>query len=110
MAALAAISTIASAQTKISIDSVSTHIGENVIVCSEVFGFKQSGKIAFINLGAAYPNSPLTVVIFAKDITYFKEAPASMYSSKKICVTDKLQDYKGKPQIIVSNPDETILQ
>jgi micrococcal nuclease len=92
-------------QTNVSVDSVTSHIGEKVVVCAKVFGVKSLEKITFINLGAAYPSSPLTVVIFAKDIINFKEAPPAMYKSKKICVTGKLQDYKGKPQIVVSKPD-----
>lgn len=106
IAVFATLSNMASAQPKVSIDSVSTHIGENVVVCAEVFEVKSTDKITFINLGAAYPNSPLTVVIFAKDTVNFKVAPAAMYGSKKICITGKLQDYKGKPQIVVTKPDE----
>ena len=97
------------AQTKLSIDSAGAHIGEKVIICSEVFGVKSTDKVTFINLGAAYPNSPLTIVIFAKDVSNFKESPVSLYSNKKICVTGTLKDYKGKPEIVVTTPDEITL-
>src|SRR5450432_4181986 len=83
-------------QTKMSIDSVSNHIGESAIVCSEVHGIKSLQKETFINLRAEYPNSPLTIVIFAKDIGNFKSSIESMYNNKNICVTGILKDYKGK--------------
>jgi DNA/RNA endonuclease YhcR with UshA esterase domain len=98
------------AQTKVPVDSVSSHIGEKAVVCSEVFGVKALEKMTFINMGASYPNSPLTIVIFAKDLPNFKETPASLYDNKKICVTGTLEDYKGKTEIVVTQPDEITLQ
>jgi len=59
------------AQTKISIDSISLYIGQHVQICSKVYGIKSTEKIIFINLSAAFPNAPLTVVIFAKDLSNF---------------------------------------
>ena len=97
-------------QTKISIDSVANHLGEKVTVCSKVYGTKALGKVTFINLGAAYPNSLLTVVIFSKDISNFKTAPDVLYSDKTICVTGELKDYNGKTEIIVSTPDQITIE
>ena len=104
------ISKFSFSQSKISIDSVNNHIGEKVIVCSEVFGVKSTDKVTFINLGAAYPKSPLTIVIFAKDLANFKESPSALYGNKKICVTGTLKEYNGKSEIIVSKPDEISVQ
>lgn len=81
-------------QTKMSVDSVSNHMGESVIVCSEVHGIKSLEKVTFINLGTEYPNSPLTIVIFAKDIGNFKSSVESMHNNKNICVTGLLKDYR----------------
>ena len=94
------------AQTKISVDSVNNHIGETVTICTQVFGVKSTATISFINLGAAYPNAPLTVVIFAKDSVNFKEPLSALYENKKICVTGILSLYKGKTQIVVSKRKE----
>ena len=95
-----------SAQIKISIEDVSKHIGDSVTVCSQVFGTKATEKITYINLGAAYPVSPLTIIIFAKDNANFKDAPSSLYSNKKLCVTGTIKDYKGKIEIIVTKPED----
>ena len=102
--------TTAYCQTKINIDSVAKHFGENVTVCSKVYGTKALEKVKFINLGAAYPNSPLTVVIFSKDISNFKEAPETMYADKNICVTGELKEYNTKSEIIVSSPDQITIE
>jgi hypothetical protein len=97
-------------QKSISIDSVKNYLGEKVSVCSKVYGIKSTDKVTFINLGAAYPNSPLTIVIFAKDLVNFKETPSSLYTDKNICVTGTLKDYNGKPEIIISKPDEIAIK
>ena len=97
-------------QSKINIESASSHYGEKVTICSKVYGTKALEKVTFINLGAAYPNSPLTLVIFAKDRSNFKEAPDAMYNDKNICVTGVVKEYKGKPEIIVTSPDQIAIQ
>ena len=97
------------AQTKLEIDSVGKHIGENVTVCSKVYSIKVFDKVTFINLGANFPNSPLTIVIFTKDFVNFTDTPTNMYENKKICVTGILKKYKDKTEIIVSKPTEIVL-
>ena len=97
-------------QTKISIEDAAKHYGEKVTICSKVYGGKALEKVTFINLGAAYPHSLLTVVIFAKDRTNFKEAPDAMYNDKTICVTGVVKEYNEKPEIIVTSPDQIAIQ
>src|SRR5450755_266220 len=82
-------------QTKISIDSVAKYMGQKVTVCSKVYGVKSLEKVSFINLGANYPNSLLTIVIFAGDKANFKEPIESLYTDKNICVTGSLKEYNG---------------
>ena len=101
---------ILSAQVKIPADSATRYIGQNVTVCATVYGVKSLDKLSFINLGAAYPKSPLTIVIFTKDLANFKATPESLYANKNICVTGKLEDFKGKPQIVITRPEEIIVQ
>jgi hypothetical protein len=97
-------------QTKISIDSLSSHIGDSVTVCSKVFRAKfleqSTRQPTFLNLGADYPNNLLTVVIFGEDRGKFSGFPEILFADKNICVTGRLQDYKGRPEIVVSNPDQ----
>ena len=97
-------------QTKIGIDSVNEHVGEKVTVCAKVYGTKALEKVTFLNLGAAYPDSKLTIVIFAKDISNFKVTPDQMYEDKNICVTGVIKEYQGKPEIIISSSNEISVQ
>jgi len=106
------ISLLAFCQIKISIDSVANHYGETVMVCSKVYGTKliALSQTTFIYLGAEYPNSLLTVVIFSKDRSNFKDAPEVVYADKTVCVTGTLKEDNGKPEIIASKPDDIIIQ
>ena len=104
--------TYATGQTKIALQDLSKHAGEKVTVCAKVYGIKyldRSGT-TFINVGAAYPSSPLTIVIFKKDRSNFAKVPEQLYSNKNICVTGTLTQYKGKAEIIVSKPDAITVQ
>jgi DNA/RNA endonuclease YhcR with UshA esterase domain len=97
-------------QTTISIDSLSSHLGDSVTVCSKVFSarfLEQSNRQpTFLNMGADYPNNLLTVVIFGEDRQKFTGFPELLYANKNICVTGKLQDFKGHPEIVVYNPNQ----
>ena len=98
-------------QTKINIEDAGKHVGNNVTVCSKVCGTKYLDRsgITFLNLGAAYPASPLTVVIFKKDRANFSKGPDELYTDKQICVTGKIQVYNGKDEIIVSKPGDIVV-
>jgi aspartyl/asparaginyl-tRNA synthetase len=92
-------------QIKIEASDAGKHVGETVTVCSKVFTAKGTNTISFLDLGAAYPNSPLSVVIFSKDRKNFKEAPETLYANKSICVSGKVEGFKGKLQIVVTSPE-----
>jgi hypothetical protein len=99
---------VALSQREVSVDSASKYIGALVTVCSKVYGVKVLDKITFINMGAPYHKSPLTVVIFTKDLVNFKETPEKLYSDKDICITGKIDDYKGKNRLLL--PSRKILR
>lgn len=110
IAALLFISNILLAQPKIAADSATFYVGKKVTVCADVYGVKSTDKITFINLGKAYPNSPLTIVIFAKDRAAFTETPEKLYGNKPICVTGTIKEYKDKAEIVVTTQDEIAVQ
>ncbi|MBI2730607.1 MAG: S1/P1 nuclease, partial [Sphingobacteriales bacterium] len=43
------------------------YIGKKVTACSRVYGIRSLDNVTFINAGERFPNSTLTIVIFAKD-------------------------------------------
>ena len=111
LAVVSFISSFAFSQAKINVEDVGKHIGDSVTVCTKVFGTKffDKSQMTVLNLGAAYPASPLTVVIFGRDLVNFKVPPEKMYADKEICVTGVIKEFKGKNEIIVSNPSQIVL-
>ena len=107
--AISLYSTAFSQQT-VSVDSLSKYIGDTVTVCSKVYSVKVLDKLTFINVGARYPGSPLTLVIFKNDFPKFKGTVESMFADKNICVTDLLQLYKEKTEIIIKDPAQIVIQ
>lgn len=90
----------------ISADEAVNYIGKQVTVCTKVYSIKTLAKVSFIDVGVAYPSSPLTIVIFAKDLDKFKPSLEVLYNGKDICVKGIVELYKNKPEIIVSDPKQ----
>jgi hypothetical protein len=86
----------------IAIGDVSAHMGETVTVCSKVFGFKilDNSGMTLVNLGAAYPDQLLTVVLKGDPAGYHVDR----LDNTTLCATGKLIEYKGKPEIVVTDP------
>lgn len=100
------------AQRQISIDSIASHIREQVTVCSRVYGThvtKGEKPVNFLNLGADYPNQKLTIVIFHKDAVNFTFVPSDHYKNQNVCVTGELTMYKQRPQIIARSPKQIVI-
>jgi micrococcal nuclease len=95
---------VTKAQTKIEVNDAAKHMNETVTVCAKVYGVKELDKVTLINLGAKYPASPLTIAVFEKDRAAFTSLTS--FNGKEICVTGKIIEYKGKPEIIVSKQEQ----
>jgi S1/P1 Nuclease len=98
-------------------DSTSTTItpaksGNKVTICDKVFTSKyfDGSQMTLLNLGAAYPNQKLTIMIKGDDRSKFKVAPDLAFTNKNICVTGVVEDYKGKPEIIVTDPTQIVIK
>lgn len=106
--------TVAGAAGTITAEQAAAHVGEEVTVCGKVYGGKyldrSNGTPTFINIGAAYPDSPFTVVIFGSDRGRFSYKPEKDLDGKMICVTGKVKEYKGKAEIIVSDEQQIKIQ
>lgn len=100
--------------TTIKAEEAAQHIGDSVTICAKVFTARylsgSKGKPTLLNLGAAFPNQPLTVVIFGEDRAQFSTAPEEAYTDKEICVSGVLQLYNEKPQIVVRKKEQIILK
>lgn len=104
------ISLYLSAQTKIAVEEVSKHVGETVTVCDKVyeteFMEKSKQKATFLKMGGVYPMHKLDIIINFKDRKNFGDKPEAYYLEKDVCITGKVVEFKGKPQIIISKPAE----
>lgn len=93
----------------ITIEEAPKHAGEMVKVCTKIYGGKyiESSKApTLLNAGADFPDNPLTLVIWSDKRANFKNPPEVFYKGKDVCVTGKVQLYKGKPEIVVTAEEQ----
>lgn len=95
-------------QTRITAKESSKHLNEKVMVCDQVFGGKylDHSNITLIDVGGNHPHELLTLVIRGNDRKKFKTAPEDTFKGKKVCITGKIVDYKGKPEIMITDPEQ----
>lgn len=83
------------------------------MVCGLVAGARYAanaaGKPTFLDFGAAYPREVFTVVIWGVERAHFPEPPERAYDRKQVCVTGKIQLYRAKPEIVVKDPAQLVL-
>jgi DNA/RNA endonuclease YhcR with UshA esterase domain len=98
----------ASAQKVISASDAAKHLNEKVTICEKVFSTKliTPSNMTFLDLGGFHPNQMLTIVIKGEDRSKFKDAPDEYFKGRNVCVTGTVIDYKGKPEIVVSDPSQ----
>jgi hypothetical protein len=84
------------APVRIDVKDAGAHVGENVVVSAKVYGYKALEGLTLVNLGAAYPDELLTVVLRGEAV-----AIAADLDGKTIRVTGKVEMYKGRPEIVV---------
>ncbi len=90
------------------VDSVKFHVGELVSVCGKVFESHatETGTI-YLNFGGKYPNSSFTGVVFAKDTVKFTKFDVHTFlTDKNVCVSGRIEDYKGHLQVIIKHPEQ----
>jgi hypothetical protein len=101
------------AQSSISASEAKNHIGERATVCGNVasthYAAGSRGSPTFINLDKPYPNQIFTVLIWGSDRKKFGD-PEETYQNKHICVTGKITDYKGVPEIVAYEPLQIKIQ
>jgi DNA/RNA endonuclease YhcR with UshA esterase domain len=83
------------------------HIGEQATVCGKVASTRYAattrGKPTFLNLAKPYPNQVFTVLIWGENREKFG-TPEVRYREKQVCVTGKVTEFRGAPEIVVSDP------
>jgi hypothetical protein len=100
----------AKSQTLILAKDAAQYVGKSVSVCDSVYGTKALEKLSLINLGGAYPKELLTIVVNKEDQAKFTSEPASMFMGNNICVTGVVTEFKGKYQIVVTEPKQIVVK
>jgi DNA/RNA endonuclease YhcR with UshA esterase domain len=85
------------------------HIGENVTVEGVAYTHvARSGSAAFLDLGGRYPNHDFAAVIFRSRMGAFGDI--SRYEGKVVDVTGRVQEYDGKPEIVLIDTSQLRLK
>jgi hypothetical protein len=91
----------------------SRHAGETAMVCGPVAAAKYAanarGRPTFLDFGGSYPDEVFQVVIWGTERGKFHEAPEQAYAHQQVCVTGQIRLYRGKPEIVVSDPAQLVL-
>jgi hypothetical protein len=84
---------------------IAKHIGDNVTTTGILVSGRviESNGMMLLNIGGEYPNQDFTIVINKEDRAKFGN-PEIDLKGKGIIVHGKVVDYKGKPEIVVSDP------
>ena len=100
---------IALAQKRLSPAEAKDHIGETASVCGSVtstrYAASTKGQPTFLNLDKPYSGQVFTVVIWGSNRSKFG-TPETDYKGKRICVTGKIAEYRGVPEIIADDPNQ----
>ena len=84
------------------------HAGETATITDRVDGVNQSGKgNIFLNMGGKYPNQAFTAWIPSANVGQFSNP--QQYEGKTAAVSGKITLYRGKPEIIVTNVSQIII-
>jgi hypothetical protein len=103
----------AQAQTIKAIDAAK-HMNEQVTVCDSVYGGKFFNRVesslTLLNVGAAYPNSPLTIVFMGNARSLFTYKPEVFLVNKNVCFTGTIKEFKGKVEIEITEVAQVKVQ
>jgi hypothetical protein len=106
----AATSSSLPSQTKsISAADAKNHVGEKMTVCGNVvsahYSEKTKGQPTFLNFDEPYPKQIFTVVIWGSERGKFGN-PEEKYRDKRVCVTGKITEFRGKPEMAATDPTQ----
>jgi len=85
------------------------HVGRYVEVEGRVVRAYNSGKACFLNFHTDY-RKHLNIVIFSSAFHRFPGPPEELYRGKKIRVRGRVKEYKGRPEIVVEDPDHIVIE
>lgn len=110
--ALALTGLITSPADQITAAEAKNYIGQTKTVCGVVasarYAERTKGQPTFLNLDKPYPGAIFTAVIWGEDKHHFGDVERG-YLNKKICVTGKITEYRGVPEMVLKTPDQVTM-
>ncbi len=107
--ALLFLSAMPAVAAEISPENAAAHLGQTATVCGVVASAKYAANSraqpTFLDMGQPYPKETFTAVIWGTDRAKFG-GPETTLRGKRICVTGQVRNYRGKPEIILSDPSQ----
>ena len=83
------------------------YLGEEIIIQGKIANaYCSKTNTVFLNFGSAYPKQCFVAVIFNSYKDKFVKNPEKYYADKTVRIKGKISEYKGKPQIILRNPEQ----
>lgn len=83
-------------------------VGRRATVCGRVeeatWARNVGGEPTFLNLDGRHPDQPFTAVIWGRDRPRFARPPETAYRNARICVSGRVREHQGTPQIEVRVP------
>jgi hypothetical protein len=86
-----------------------SHIGETATVCGVVasaeYEANEQSQPTLLDLGKPHPNAIFTAVVYGENHAKFGTPEISL-RGKRICVTGRISNYQGKPEIVLTDPKQ----
>lgn len=90
--------------TRINAKEVKDYIGDSLLVSGYVADLYLGEKVAYLNFENKFPKNTFSCVIFSKKFSEFGDL--SKFKGKHVEVTGRISVFKGKPQTVLSSPDQ----
>ena len=84
------------------------YYGQQKTVEGTVVVTRNTGKVCFLNFSQNW-KTEFTAVIFASDFPKFPSSPESFYRGQMVRVTGRVQEYQGKPEIILRTASQIVV-
>lgn len=96
-----------SAQKKIAAKDASKHSGETLMICDKVYATEpvKGENLTLLYLGSE-TGQYLTALVKGPENAKFRWHPERDFKGRKVCLSGKIVDYKGKPAIYVTDASQ----
>lgn len=97
---------INAAEPKIEAYKAPFYVGQTVMACGKVAEVKEGKKSIFLNLDHSYPKQTLTILIWNNKLDAFTNKFGNLrtFVGERVCARGPIVDYKGRLEIVLSNP------